>query len=45
MRSSIPLEAYEEDKFKFDAAGLKLYFIAADGIMRLNQGAQTFDLK
>ena len=42
---SFPLKAYETDKFKFDGAGLKLYFIAADGIMRLNQGAQTFELK
>ena len=42
---SFPLEAYEEDKFKFDAAGLKLDFVPADGIMRLLQGGQTFDLK
>jgi CubicO group peptidase (beta-lactamase class C family) len=39
------LEAYEVDKFKFDPAGLKLYFIAADNVMRLNQGGQTFELK
>lgn len=41
---AFPLEAYEENKFKYDAAGIKLEFIPAENKMILRQSGMQFDL-
>lgn len=43
-QSSFPLECYEKDKFKFDAAGLKLLFNPSENKMTLQQGGREFVL-
>jgi len=44
-QSSFPLDAYEQDKFKFDQAGLKIEFKTDDNKMILRQGGGEFELK
>jgi len=41
---SFPLEPFEEHKFKYDAAGLKIEFIPEKDKMNLMQMGQTFEL-
>ena len=41
---AFPLEAYDEDKFQFTRAGLKLEFKPEDDKMTLLQGGGTFEL-
>jgi len=41
---AFPLDPYEVDKFKFDAAGIKLEFIPAENKMILRQAGMQFDL-
>lgn len=41
-QSSFPLECYEKDKFKFDAARLKLLFNPSENKMTLQQGGREF---
>ena len=41
---TFPLEAFEPNKFRFEAAGLKLEFKPADNKMILNQGGGEFEL-
>lgn len=41
---SFPLEAYEQDKFRFDQAGLRLEFIPSENKMILKQAGQVFEL-
>ena len=36
---------WEQDKFKFDKAGLKLEFVPDENKMILKQAGQVFDLK
>jgi len=42
---SFPLEAYEEHKFRFDQAKLKIEFISQESTMILKQGGGQFTLK
>ncbi|MBN1821314.1 MAG: beta-lactamase family protein [Prolixibacteraceae bacterium] len=41
---SFPLEAFEENKFRFDQAGLEIEFLPEKNKMILKQGGATFEL-
>lgn len=41
-QSSFPLEAYEENKFKFSPAGIKMEFLPEDGKMKFEQSGMKF---
>lgn len=43
-QSAFPLECFEKDKFKFDAAALKLFFKPSENKMTLQQGGREFVL-
>jgi D-alanyl-D-alanine carboxypeptidase len=43
-QSSFPMEAYEEDKFRFDQAGLSMEFFPEQQLMIFRQGGQEFEL-
>ena len=43
-QSSFPLEAYEKDKFRFEAAQIKMAFLPEENKMVFNQGGKEFEM-